>query len=165
MASHFTATPAELALVNQIFAQADTQKIGILTGDVAVRVFGGAKLAPTVLGEIWSIADEDNNGFLTRKGVAIAVRLMGWAQKGEKVSQALLNKCAGCVRCLYCSWLTSVLQRVRSLTLMAFNHRWSRRARVCQYRNLLHPVSLSSHRKTRPSLRGSSRTAGRSTVY
>lgn len=93
MTSHFTPTPAELALVNQIFTQADPQKIGILTGDVAVRLFSGAKLAPTVLGEIWSIADEDNNGFLTRKGVAVAVRLMSWAQKGEKISQALLNKC------------------------------------------------------------------------
>ncbi|KIJ60603.1 hypothetical protein HYDPIDRAFT_116899 [Hydnomerulius pinastri MD-312] len=92
MSSNFTPTSAELALVNQIFAHADPQKIGILTGDVAVRVFGGAKLQPAVLGEIWSIADDDNNGFLTKKGVAIAVRLMGWAQKGEKVSQALLGK-------------------------------------------------------------------------
>ncbi|KAF9228776.1 hypothetical protein BS17DRAFT_691519 [Gyrodon lividus] len=92
MSSSFTPTSPELALVNQIFAQADTQKIGILTGDVAVKVFGGAKLAPTVLGEVWGIADDDNNGFLTKKGVAIAVRLIGWAQKGEKVSQALLNK-------------------------------------------------------------------------
>ncbi|KAG9318144.1 hypothetical protein JVU11DRAFT_217 [Chiua virens] len=92
MSSHFTPTPPELALVNQIFAQVDTQKVGILTGDVAVRVFGGAKLSPSALGEIWNIADEDNNGFLTRKGVAVAVRLIGWAQKGEKISQALLNK-------------------------------------------------------------------------
>ncbi|KAH7889962.1 hypothetical protein F5I97DRAFT_615298 [Phlebopus sp. FC_14] len=92
MASKFTPTSAELALANQIFVQADTQKVGILTGDVAVKVFGGAKLSPTILGEIWGIADDDNNGFLTRKGVTIAVRLMGWAQKGEKVSQALINK-------------------------------------------------------------------------
>ncbi|KAF8836350.1 hypothetical protein BDN67DRAFT_336385 [Paxillus ammoniavirescens] len=92
MSSNFTPTSAELALVNQIFAQADAKKIGILTGDVAVKVFGGAKLAPTVLGDIWNFADDDNNGFLTRKGVAIAVRLIGWAQKGEKVSQSLLNK-------------------------------------------------------------------------
>ncbi|KAH7927735.1 hypothetical protein BV22DRAFT_1110947 [Leucogyrophana mollusca] len=92
MSSNFAPSPAELALVNQIFAQADTQKLGILTGDVAVKVFGGAKLSPSVLGEIWGMADDDNNGFLTKKGVAIAVRLMGWAQKGEKMSQALLSK-------------------------------------------------------------------------
>lgn len=78
--------------MNQIFAQADTQKIGILTGDVAVKVFQGAKLAPTVLGEIWNIADDDNNGFLTKKGVSIAVRLMGHAQKGQKVDKSLVNK-------------------------------------------------------------------------
>ncbi|KAH7909145.1 hypothetical protein BJ138DRAFT_1156028 [Hygrophoropsis aurantiaca] len=92
MSSNFAPSPAELTLVNQIFAQADTQKLGILTGDVAVKIFGGAKLSPSVLGEIWSLADDDNNGFLTKKGVAIAVRLMGWAQKGEKVAQTLLSK-------------------------------------------------------------------------
>ena len=158
MSSHFTPTPAELALVNQIFAQADTQKIGILTGDVAVRLFGGAKLAPTVLGEIWNIADEDNNGFLTRKGVAVAVRLMGWAQKGEKISQALLSKCAVTLVSLLLP-LTFVRQRVRSLPSRAFTHRWSHRVQECQYRNLLRRVYLSSHRKTRPSLRGSSTVA------
>lgn len=90
--SGFTPSPAELALVTQLFAKADPQKIGILTGDAALKVFGGAKLTPIVLGEIWSIADEENNGWLSRKGVAIAVRLMGWAQKGEKVQQSLINK-------------------------------------------------------------------------
>lgn len=88
----FTPSPAELALVTQIFLKADPQKLGILTGDAALKVFGGARLLPTVLGEIWNIADEDNNGWLPKKGVAIAVRLMGWAQKGEKVTQALVNK-------------------------------------------------------------------------
>jgi epidermal growth factor receptor substrate 15 len=92
MSSSFTPSSAELGLVTQIFAQADTKKIGILSGGVAVKVFGGAKLAPTVLGKIWHIADDENNGFLTKRGVAIAVRLMGWAQKGETVSRALLKK-------------------------------------------------------------------------
>lgn len=90
--SGFNPSPAELALVSQIFLKADPQKIGILTGDAALKVFGGANLQPTILGEIWNIADEDNNGWLPKKGVAIAVRLMGWAQKGEKVTQALVNR-------------------------------------------------------------------------
>ncbi|KAK7466866.1 hypothetical protein VKT23_003929 [Stygiomarasmius scandens] len=92
MSSSFAPTQAELALVNQIFAQGDPQKLGILTGDVAVRIFGGAHLPPPVLGEIWGIADEDNNGWLSKKSCAQAVRLMGWAQKGEKVSKDLINK-------------------------------------------------------------------------
>jgi epidermal growth factor receptor substrate 15 len=92
MSTNFSPTPAELTLVSQIFAQADPQKLGVLTGDVAVRVFGGAKLPPTTLGEIWNLSDEDNKGWLPKKGVAIAVRLIGWAQKGEKITQALANK-------------------------------------------------------------------------
>ena len=92
MSTSFSPTPAELALVNQIFAQGDPQKLGVLTGEVAVRIFGGAKLPPATLGEVWNIADEDNKGWLSKKGVAVAVRLMGWAQKGEKVTKALLNK-------------------------------------------------------------------------
>jgi epidermal growth factor receptor substrate 15 len=92
MSSMFSPTTAEHALVSVIFSQADPQKRGILTGDVAVKVFAGAKLEPKVLGDIWTIADEDNNGWLPRKGVAIAIRLMGWAQKGEKITKALVNK-------------------------------------------------------------------------
>ncbi|KAF8964114.1 hypothetical protein BDZ97DRAFT_2058743 [Flammula alnicola] len=92
MSTNFSPTPAELTVVATIFAQADPQKLGVLTGDVAVRVFGGAKLPPTTLGEIWNISDEDNKGWLPKKGVAIAVRLIGWAQKGEKITQALANK-------------------------------------------------------------------------
>ncbi|KAG6879045.1 hypothetical protein C0992_005670 [Termitomyces sp. T32_za158] len=90
--SKFSPTHTELALVSQIFNKVDTQKLGILTGDVAVNVFGGAKLPPTVLGEIWSIADEDNNGWLPRKGVAVALRLIGWAQKGETITPDLVFK-------------------------------------------------------------------------
>ncbi|KAG6854983.1 hypothetical protein C0991_009806 [Blastosporella zonata] len=90
--SKFSPTPAELTLVSQIFNKADPQKLGILTGDVAVKVFGGANLQPSVLGEIWSIADEDNNGWLPRKGVAIALRLIAWAQKGEAITPDLQFK-------------------------------------------------------------------------
>jgi len=99
MPAVFTPTPAEASLVNQIFLHADPQKSGIVTGDAAVKVFDGAKLPSTVLGEIWTLADDDNNGWLSRKGVAAAVRLMGWAQKGEPISAALLQKCTHPVIC------------------------------------------------------------------
>jgi epidermal growth factor receptor substrate 15 len=92
MASTFSPSPTEIALVNQILTQYDPKKLGVITGDVALNAFAGANLTPLVLGEIWSIADEDNKGWLSKKGVAVAVRLMGWAQKGEKVTSALVNK-------------------------------------------------------------------------
>jgi Cytoskeletal-regulatory complex EF hand len=92
MAPNLSPTPAEATLVNQIFLHADPQKLGVITSDAAVKVFDGSKLPATVLGEIWAMADEDNNGWLSRKGVAIVVRLMGWAQKGEAISPTLLQK-------------------------------------------------------------------------
>lgn len=92
MVANLSPTPAEATLVNQIFLHADPQKLGVITSDAAVKVFDGSKLPATVLGEIWAMADEDNNGWLSRKGVAIVVRLMGWAQKGETISPALLQK-------------------------------------------------------------------------
>lgn len=97
--SNFTPTPSESALVNRIFTLFDTQKFGVLTGEVAVKAFAGANLSPTLLGEIWNIADEDNNGWLSRKGVSIAIRLIGWAQKGEKMSKDLLGRRKSCPPC------------------------------------------------------------------
>ncbi|KAF8626191.1 hypothetical protein AX15_005071 [Amanita polypyramis BW_CC] len=90
--TNFSPTPPETALVNQIFVLFDSQKLGVLTGDVAVKAFAGAKLPPTVLGEIWNIADEENKGWLSRKGVSIAMRLIAWAQKGENISKDLLGR-------------------------------------------------------------------------
>jgi epidermal growth factor receptor substrate 15 len=90
--STFNPTPSEIALTSQIFTLADPQNVGIVTGDIAVKILTGASLSHAVLGEIWGIADKDNNGFLTKKGVAIALRLIGYAQKGESVTEALLDK-------------------------------------------------------------------------
>jgi len=92
MSREFVPSQAELALTTAIFNQADPNKLGILTGEVAVGIFGGAKLSSTVLGEIWSIADEEDHGWLSKKGVAVAIRLIGYAQNGEKVSKSLLSK-------------------------------------------------------------------------
>lgn len=90
--SAFAPTPQELAYVQLLFNVADPQKVGIITGEAAVPVLAGSELPPEKLGEIWSIADHDNNGFLTKKGVAAAVRLISWAQLGEPVTESLLTK-------------------------------------------------------------------------
>jgi epidermal growth factor receptor substrate 15 len=89
MATH---SPAELALVQQLFNQADPNKLGIITGDNALQVFSKTNLPSSTLGEIWALADKDNNGFLTKKDTALALRLIGHAQKGEPVTEELTNK-------------------------------------------------------------------------
>ena len=78
--------------MNQIFAQADAQKIGVVTGEAAVKIFGGTRLPPAVLAEIWNLADDDNKGVLTRKDVAVAIRLLGHAQRGDRVTEAHILK-------------------------------------------------------------------------
>lgn len=92
MASSFTPTPAETTLVHQVFQHADPQKLGVVTGEAAVKVFDGSKLSPAILAEIWGLADDENNGWLSKKGVAKAVRLIGWAQQGRKLTVELLER-------------------------------------------------------------------------
>jgi epidermal growth factor receptor substrate 15 len=88
----FAPTPPELAYAAQIFNSADPQKLGVITGEAAVPLLNGSNLSPDKLGEIWAIADHENNGFLSKKGVAVAVRLIGWAQFGESITDSLLLK-------------------------------------------------------------------------
>lgn len=92
MAASFVPTLAELALVNQVFSHADTQRVGVLTADAAVKLFSDSGVQNTVLTDIWAIADEEDNGFLTKKGLFIALRLLGHAQTGRKVQKSLLQK-------------------------------------------------------------------------
>ena len=61
----------------------------MVTGEVAVKFFEKTKLPPTVLGEIWQIADTENRGLLTPPGFGIVLRLIGYAQAGRPVSADL----------------------------------------------------------------------------
>ena len=88
----FIASPSERSLVRQILGKADPERRGIFTREVVLKAFEDVKLPDEVLHEIWNIADDDNNGWLSERGLAIAVRLLGWAQKGEKVTEALIHR-------------------------------------------------------------------------
>jgi epidermal growth factor receptor substrate 15 len=66
-----------------LFQQADTEKLGVITGEIAVKFFERTKLAPAVLGEIWQIADTENRGLLTMAGFCQVLRLIGHYQAGR----------------------------------------------------------------------------------
>ncbi|ELQ38625.1 EF hand domain-containing protein [Pyricularia oryzae Y34] len=68
----------------QLFRQADTDGVGVVTGDVAVKFFDKTRLESRILGEIWQIADQENRGFLTPAGFGIVLRLIGHAQAGRE---------------------------------------------------------------------------------
>ncbi|PSN60270.1 hypothetical protein BS50DRAFT_536240 [Corynespora cassiicola Philippines] len=82
-------TPDEKRAFQYLFQQADTEKLGVVTGEVAVKFFERTKLAPAVLGEIWQIADTENRGLLTSSGFCQVLRLIGHYQAGRDPSPEL----------------------------------------------------------------------------
>ena len=79
---------AERTAFAHLFAMADPGRTGVVNGDAAVKFFEGFKLPTLTLGQIWSIADSDNNGFLTPNTFGVALRLIARAQRGESVNEA-----------------------------------------------------------------------------
>jgi hypothetical protein len=45
-------TPEEKRVFGQLFRQADTEGVGVVTGEVAVKFFEKTRLEPRVLGEV-----------------------------------------------------------------------------------------------------------------
>ncbi|TKA56561.1 hypothetical protein B0A49_12218, partial [Cryomyces minteri] len=82
-------TTEEKRVFGQLFQQADTENIGVVTGEVAVKFFERTKLAPSVLGEIWQIADTENRGLLTKPGFCVVLRLIGHYQAGREPTAEL----------------------------------------------------------------------------
>lgn len=88
-------SPEERRYFGQLFSAADTDKIGVVTGEVAVKFFEKTKLPPSTLGEIWQIADTENRGLLTPAGFGLVLRLIGYAQSGRQISPELALKPGG----------------------------------------------------------------------
>ncbi|KAI0181232.1 hypothetical protein GGR52DRAFT_523368 [Hypoxylon sp. FL1284] len=88
-ASALNLTPEEKRVYGQLFRKADTDNVGVVTGEVAVKFFEKTRLDSRVLGEIWQIADKENRGFLTPAGFTTVLRLIGHAQAGREPTAEL----------------------------------------------------------------------------
>lgn len=84
-------TPEEKRLYSQLFKSLDPDGTGIITGDKARSTFEKSGLPPTILGEIWQLADQNNLGFLTQFGFCFAMRLIGYTQAGQPPSAGLAD--------------------------------------------------------------------------
>ncbi|KHJ33405.1 putative ef hand domain-containing protein [Erysiphe necator] len=76
-------TLEEKRLFGHLFRQADSEGIGVVTGEAAVKFFEKTRIEPRILGEIWQIADKENRGLLTPAGFGIVLRLIGHYQAGR----------------------------------------------------------------------------------
>ncbi|KAK6437442.1 hypothetical protein LTR95_006358 [Oleoguttula sp. CCFEE 5521] len=85
-------SPDEKRAFGYLFNQADSDQLGVVTGERAVSFFQRTSVSPTVLGEIWQIADTENRGLLTRPGFCIVLRLIGHYQAGREPSTELAFK-------------------------------------------------------------------------
>ncbi|KAI7185101.1 hypothetical protein KC352_g22657 [Hortaea werneckii] len=87
-------TPEEKRAFSYLFAQADTDNLGVLTGERAVSFFERTHIPPQTLGEIWQIADTENRGLLTKAGFCMVLRLIGHVQQqpGREVVQQPADK-------------------------------------------------------------------------
>lgn len=92
---NFLPTDQELELVAQIYSQAGCSRPGHINGATVVEMLSSAvvDLPPLVLTAIWDIADDSKSGYLSETRVAVALRLIGWAQSGQKVTAGLVNEC------------------------------------------------------------------------
>ena len=100
--TEFNPTPAESELVNQIFDIADTMRMGSISTVSASKIFSGAGIYPSVMNDIWQIANVEENDTLSRQVVAIAVRLAGHAQSNPRAEMdvSLVN-----TRKYQCPWI------------------------------------------------------------
>ncbi|KAJ1337932.1 epidermal growth factor receptor substrate 15 [Microdochium nivale] len=89
LAPNLNLTPEEKRVYGQLFRLADNDKVGVVTGETAVKFFEKTKLESRILGEIWQIADQENRGFLTPVGFGIVLRLIGHAQGGREPTTEL----------------------------------------------------------------------------
>ncbi|KAM5361625.1 hypothetical protein ACJZ2D_012968 [Fusarium nematophilum] len=83
-APNLNLSPEEKRTYGQLFRQADSDSVGVVVGEVAVKFFHKTGLDSRILGEIWQIADKENRGFLTPAGFGIALRLIGHSQAGRE---------------------------------------------------------------------------------
>ncbi|KAI9158533.1 carboxypeptidase [Paramyrothecium foliicola] len=79
----------EKRVYGQLFRQADSDGVGVVTGETAVKFFEKTRLDSRILGEIWQIADKENRGFLTPAGFGTVLRLIGHAQAGREPTPQL----------------------------------------------------------------------------
>jgi epidermal growth factor receptor substrate 15 len=100
MGINFIPTDEELEIVKRIYNHAGCKRPGAISGDTIVDIFSeSVDLSPFVLSKIWNIADEHKSGELSERGLAMAIRLIGWAQKGAEVKSKLVNERKPQIRC------------------------------------------------------------------
>ncbi|QLL31506.1 hypothetical protein HG536_0B03690 [Torulaspora globosa] len=74
-------TPEEKRLYGEQFRKLDEEELGIVTGEALKPLFAGSGLSGQKLSQVWSLVDENNNGFLNLEEYSAALRAIGHLQQ------------------------------------------------------------------------------------
>lgn len=80
----YTPPPPEVPYYNALFAAADKQSTGYLSGQQAVEFLSLSKLPVDLLKQIWTMADQPPSNTLDPQKFYVAVRLIQLFQNGKK---------------------------------------------------------------------------------
>ncbi|KAI0670647.1 hypothetical protein C8Q78DRAFT_1070191 [Trametes maxima] len=91
--AEYIPTSAENSLIDWVISIGDPERTGKINPQTATRIFSASSLSPDALARIWEIASVDSkDGLLDRQGVGVALRLIGHAQQGVVVTEALVKQ-------------------------------------------------------------------------
>ncbi|KAI0747857.1 hypothetical protein C8Q80DRAFT_1168796 [Daedaleopsis nitida] len=91
--SEYRPAPEEGPLIEWVLSTGDPEYTGKINPQTATRIFSASNLPPDALARIWEIASVDSkDGLLDRQGVGVALRLIGYAQGGAPVTEALVKR-------------------------------------------------------------------------
>ncbi|TPX33310.1 hypothetical protein SmJEL517_g03714 [Synchytrium microbalum] len=85
----FPMTVEEQTAYEKLFRIADAENKNVITPQTAYEFLSKSKLPQTTLSEIWTAADSEKRGFLTRTGFFKALKYIALAQTGRPVSSGL----------------------------------------------------------------------------
>lgn len=88
----FTPNSSESGLVDRIFEIGDPLGNSYISISTAQQIFYGSELSVDILQSIWDIANVEENENIERHCVGVAVRLVGYAQKGEPITEEMVKK-------------------------------------------------------------------------
>lgn len=88
----FVPSPEERDLLDRLFAYGDPQHSGMISANAAGKILAGSGLTPSILAQIWDIANIEDRPGLDHQGLGVALRLIGHAQRGASVSETLVRE-------------------------------------------------------------------------
>lgn len=82
-------TPDEKSYYEPLFRQCDPNNQGFIAGETAKDILIKSNLPPVILGQIWQLADPQNNGYLDKNGFFLALRIIGKVQSGNQLTATI----------------------------------------------------------------------------